>query len=84
MDTIANGIGTWIVGLSYDDLPPEVVKRAKQCILDQLGVQMRGATLPQVQPVRQLVEAMGGTPEATVAEDFGRLRKQHLRLQLRV
>ena len=66
MDMIASRLGKWIVELRYDDLSPEVVRLAKQCILDHLGVQIRGATLPQVQPVRRLGEAMGGTAEATV------------------
>lgn len=65
-DTIARRLATWVVELKYEDLPPVVVQRAKQCILDQLGVQMRGSTLPQVQPVSLLVHAMGGSPEATV------------------
>jgi 2-methylcitrate dehydratase PrpD len=66
MDMIASRLGKWIVELNYEDLSPEVGRLAKQCILDHLGVQVRGATLPQVQPVRRLVEAMGGTAEATV------------------
>jgi 2-methylcitrate dehydratase PrpD len=67
MDTIANRLGQWIVGLKYEDLSPEVIRQAKLCILDQLGVQIRGATLPQVQPVRHLVEAMGAAADATIA-----------------
>lgn len=59
-------LAAWIVNLKYEDLPAEVVQRAKQCILDQLGVQVRGATLPQVRSVSQLVEAMGGRAEASV------------------
>jgi 2-methylcitrate dehydratase PrpD len=35
-------------------------------ILDQLGVQVLGATLPNVQPVRQLAASMQGAPESTV------------------
>lgn len=67
MTTISNQLGSWIVDLTFDDLPTDVIKRAKQCLLDQFGVQIRGATLPQVQSVRQLVDAMGGAPESTVA-----------------
>jgi 2-methylcitrate dehydratase PrpD len=49
------------------ELPPEVVKRAKQCLLDQFAVQLRGATLPQVAPVWSLVSDSVGKPQATVA-----------------
>lgn len=67
MTLLAQRLGTWIAALDGGTLPPVVVQRAKQCVLDQIGVQLRGATLPQVQPVRQLVQAIGGMPHATVA-----------------
>lgn len=47
-ETLARRLASWIVELKYEDMPEVVVQRAKQCILDQLGVQVRGATLPQV------------------------------------
>jgi 2-methylcitrate dehydratase PrpD len=33
-------------GLRYDDLPPDVVQRAKDCITDTVGVIVQGSDLP--------------------------------------
>lgn len=51
---------------SITDMPADVVAITKQLVLDQLGLQLRGATLPNVAPVARLVVAAGGTPESTV------------------
>ena len=51
---------------SIADMPGDVVAITKQLVLDQLGLQLRGATLPNVAPVARLVVAAGGTPESTV------------------
>jgi len=59
-DTIAQRLASWVTGLRFEDLPAVVIERSKQCIIDQMGVQLRGALLPQVQPIRELVAAMGG------------------------
>src|SRR5260370_11105816 len=52
--------------LSIAALPADVVAITKELIADQLGLQLRGATLPNVAPVARLVAATGGTPECTV------------------
>src|SRR5580704_6233148 len=52
--------------LSIVGLPADVVAITKELIADQLGLQLRGATLPNVAPVARLVAAVGGTPECTV------------------
>jgi 2-methylcitrate dehydratase PrpD len=59
--------------LRYEDLPPEVLFHARRCMLDTLGVQVRGATLPWVQPVYRYVRSLGGAKEATVTFHGDRL-----------
>jgi len=66
-DTVAQRLAKWVAGLRYEDLAPDVVQQAKRCLLDTLGVEIRGATLPWVQPVYRFVRSMGGAPEATIA-----------------
>jgi 2-methylcitrate dehydratase PrpD len=66
VETVVRRIADWVVGLRFDDLPPEVVERAKLCILDQLGVQLRGATLPWVRPALELARSLGARPESTI------------------
>ena len=29
----------------YEDIPPEAIQKAKDCILDQIGVELIGSTL---------------------------------------
>ncbi|MBI3042692.1 MAG: MmgE/PrpD family protein [Betaproteobacteria bacterium] len=72
-EPVARRLAKWVVGLRYEELAAEVVQQAKRCLLDTLGVEIRGATLPWVQPVYRYVRSMGGTPEATVAYHGDRL-----------
>ena len=71
--TIAGALARWVVGLQFEDLSPEAVREAKRCMLDTLGVQVRGATLPWVQPVYRYVRSVGGNEEATVTYHGDRL-----------
>ena len=64
--TIAQKLGDWVSALRYEDLPPEVIASAKLCLLDFIGVALRGATFPQVAPVQALLDTLGGNPVATV------------------
>jgi 2-methylcitrate dehydratase PrpD len=63
--TLSSRLAEWTTGLEYGQLPPRAVEVAKLLILDQLGLQLRGAGLPHLQPVRELVERMQAAPEAT-------------------
>jgi len=63
--TLAARLADWVAALDHDRLPPRAVEMAKLLILDQLGLQVRGATLPNVQPERTLVDAMKAVPEST-------------------
>lgn len=72
-ETVARRLARWTVGLRYEDLSPEVVRQAKRCLLDTLGVEIRGATLPWVQPVYRYVRSLGGAGEATVTYHGDRL-----------
>ena len=72
-ETVAKRLAQWVVGLRYEDLSPEVVFQAKRCMLDTLGVQIRGATLSWIQPVYQYVRSFSGKGEATVTYHGDRL-----------
>lgn len=66
-NTIAARLGEWVAELDYQAIPAEAVATAKLLILDQLGLQLLGATLPNVQPELLLVSEIQGRPEATIA-----------------
>lgn len=53
-------------GLAYEELPEEVVKHLKWCILDGIGVGLFGSTLPWVTIVSDVVKALGGAEESPV------------------
>ena len=72
-DTLACRLGDWVHGLTFQQIGPEVVRYAKRCMLDTLGVQIRGATLPWVQPVYRYASRAGGKDEATVTYHGNRL-----------
>lgn len=72
-DTLARRLAQWVVGLRYDDLGPEVVRQARRCMLDTLGVQVRGATLPWIQPAYRYFRTAAAGNEATVAYHGDRL-----------
>ena len=52
--------------LRFEQLPKEVVSKAKLCLLDTFGCCIFGATLPSVQKLARMVQAEGGTPAAAV------------------
>jgi 2-methylcitrate dehydratase PrpD len=70
--TLARRLARWVVGLRYEDLSAEAVFHAKRCMLDTLGTQIRGATLPWIQPVYRYARSLGGDA-ATVTYHGDRL-----------
>ena len=59
-------ISEYIVRSSYDDLPGEVINKAKMCILDSLGCVTGGSTLEPGEIVLDLLTEMQGKPESTI------------------
>jgi len=55
-----------VTGTRYEALPAEAVRKAKECILDCIGVAVAGAAEPIQAPVAQYLEAVGGHPQCTV------------------
>ncbi|WP_428487251.1 MmgE/PrpD family protein [Rhodopila sp.] len=53
-------------GLTFEDIPPEVVQRAKQCLLDGIGVCLHGAALPWTRMVQDMVIAEGGNATVSI------------------
>lgn len=71
--TIAQRLAHWVVGLRFEDLSSDALYHAKRCMLDTLGVQIRGATLPWVQPVYRYARTLGGNGNATITYHGDRL-----------
>ncbi len=52
--------------LRYQDLPPAVVEKAKECVLDLLGCAVAGHPMESSRIVAGMVRSVGGTEEASV------------------
>jgi 2-methylcitrate dehydratase PrpD len=71
--TLVERLAERLDGIRYEVLPADVIDRAKLCLLDQLGIQLFGTTVEQVQPGVRLARSIGGTPESSVPLSAGRL-----------
>lgn len=59
----------YLAGLKFDDLPAAVVHEARRGVLDWMGCAQAGSSHPTVQRIIDLLQDIGGRPQATV---FGR------------
>ena len=66
METVSRKMASFAVGLRYEDLPKEVTQTAKRFLFDAMGCGFGGYKVEDAEIVRQVVEEMGGNPEATV------------------
>ena len=73
MATAAERLALRIVRLDYASLPEHVIAMAKLSMLDQLGVQLIGSTLPWNNTIYEVVTEAGGRAEATVVNHGTRL-----------
>lgn len=48
-------LAKFVSELTYEDLPKNVIDKAKELILDQLGCQLAGSTLPWSKPAFEYV-----------------------------
>lgn len=59
-------LADFVVNTEYMAIPEEAVHKAKQCILDCLGVTLAGSIDPINKPIRQYLEEIGGKEQSTV------------------
>ena len=59
-------LGAWVARLRPADLPPAVVAKARECVLDALGCCLYGMTRPWTRMVLDLVLEQGGVPQASL------------------
>lgn len=53
-------------GLQLANVSEATREHAKQCLLDWLGCAIRGAGMPQAEPVKRYVDETGGNPQAQI------------------
>src|SRR6266508_4445974 len=59
-------VSEYVAGLELSDIPPEVVRRIKQLILDQLACEVAGSALPWTRAVYEAVRAISGSGPSPV------------------
>jgi 2-methylcitrate dehydratase PrpD len=65
--TAAQRLAAFICDLDYRDIPVEAVRRCRELLLDQVGCQLIGATMPWNQPVYRFIkETKSGGPARIV------------------
>jgi len=55
-----------VVGTTYESLPSRAIDKAKECILDCLGVAIAGSAEPVRGALEHYLDAVGGPPQATI------------------
>ena len=63
---ITEMLATHTARVRYEDIPPEAIEKAKDCVLDQLGVELIGSTLEWNKIAYRYVADMGGRAESTI------------------
>lgn len=64
--TVAADVGNWVAKLRYEDLPPQVVQKAKRVLLDTLGCALGAIDAPPVRVAQRVAAVQGGNPQATL------------------
>jgi 2-methylcitrate dehydratase len=64
--TVAEDIARWVVELRYEELPPDVIARAKRVLLDTLGCALGAIGAEPVLAAQRVVAQQGGNPQSTI------------------
>jgi 2-methylcitrate dehydratase PrpD len=59
-------LASFVARLRYEDIPAEVITKAKACLLDAVGCMLFGSTLPWVRIATEAALEQGGNPQATL------------------
>ncbi len=72
MDTVSRKWASFTTSLRYEDLPEEVVVQAKRFLFDSMGCALGGYKVKDAEIYLELLQEMGGTPEATIIGSGGK------------
>ncbi len=64
--TISEKLAKYVIDIQYEQLPEVVVRQAKRCLLDSLGVTFGGYASDSSRIVLDYVRELGGPAECTV------------------
>ena len=72
-------LAEYAAGLRYDDLPPDVVQRAKDCITDTVAVIVQGSSLPWSRIVIRYAQRIGAGGSSRILGTDGPTRPSSCR-----
>lgn len=64
--SVARELARYAVGLTFEDMPPDVVHQTKRIVLDTLGCAIGGYASGASRAIQELIKEMGHPEEATV------------------
>jgi len=64
--TVAEDVGNWVAKLRYEELPPQIVEKAKRVLLDTLGCALGAIDAPPVRIAQKVAAVQGGNAQASV------------------
>ena len=70
--TYTRQIAEFVDQLSFEDLPPEVIEKAKGALIDYLGAAFAGSTRPHAKKALDVILSLGGVEESTILGTKGR------------
>ena len=74
--TVLEDVGGWVATLRYEDLPAEVVGKAKRVLLDTLGCALGAVDAPPVRMAQRVAALEGGKAQASVIGAGGKVSCQ--------
>lgn len=66
MTNLVQNIASWVSDLKNEQLPPEIIEKAKRILLDTLGCALGAVHAAPVSMARRVVSVQGGNPQASV------------------
>ena len=63
---LTRSLGSFLAGLTYEDLPPDAVHQARRGLLDWAGCALAGARHPTIAKLLAVMSALNDAPRATV------------------
>jgi 2-methylcitrate dehydratase PrpD len=73
MDSLTGKLISFIVSLNYNHLPPEVIQKAKHCLMDTLGAALAGSKTQEGMIAKRLAQKLNPKKESTLFTGRGKV-----------
>ncbi|MCX5917808.1 MAG: MmgE/PrpD family protein, partial [Deltaproteobacteria bacterium] len=73
MNSLTGKLAAFITGLKYQSLPPEVIQKAKHCLMDTLGAALAGSKAADGIIAKKVAEKLSPRKESTLFTGKGKV-----------